>query len=77
MWEDLVRRRDTEVDWLNGEIVRLAQSCGRDAPVNRRVVSLVHDVEARRTGPPNIGADALAIALGVTTGVAAGVTPGR
>jgi 2-dehydropantoate 2-reductase len=45
MWEDLEAGRTTEVDWLNGEIVRLAQSLGRRAPVNARLVELVHAAE--------------------------------
>jgi len=45
MWEDLSRGKKTEVDFLNGEIVRLARTVGRDAPINARVVALVHQVE--------------------------------
>jgi 2-dehydropantoate 2-reductase len=63
MWEDLTRGRVTEVDYLNGEIVRLAGSCGIDAPLNRRVVELVHAAERDGRGPPGLGADALWRAL--------------
>jgi 2-dehydropantoate 2-reductase len=63
MWEDLVRGRPTEVDYLNGEVVRLAAASGTDAPLNRRVVELVHEVEAKGTGSPKLGADALWSAL--------------
>lgn len=45
MWEDLEAGRPTEVDYLNGEIVRLAASLGRTAPVNARLVELVHAAE--------------------------------
>ena len=38
MWEDLEAGRRTEVDWLNGEIVRLARGQGRAAPVNARLL---------------------------------------
>ena len=57
MWEDLEAGRTTEVDYLNGEIVRLAERLGRRAPVNARLVALVRDAEAgtRREWP----ADAL------------------
>lgn len=65
MWEDLSRGRDTEVEQLNGEVVRLAERTGVDAPVNRRVVALVHEVEAKRAGSPNLSAEALASALGI------------
>ena len=63
MWEDLARGRPTEVDFLNGEIVRLARSIGRPAPVNARVVALIHDVEARGAGSPGLSPDALWSAL--------------
>ncbi|WP_386067653.1 2-dehydropantoate 2-reductase [Tahibacter sp. UC22_41] len=45
MWEDLQARRATEVDWINGEIVRLAGRMGRSAPVNAQLVALVHAAE--------------------------------
>ena len=64
MWEDLARGRLTEVDYLNGEIVRLAESCGAKAPLNRRVVELVHQVEREGKGSPRLGAEALLAALG-------------
>ena len=46
MWEDLEAGRITEVDWLNGEIVRLAEKMGDDAPVNARLIDLIRDAEA-------------------------------
>jgi 2-dehydropantoate 2-reductase len=63
MWEDLSRGRTTEVDYLNGEIVRLAKSIGKGAPINQRVVDLVHDVEAKKSGSPKLSPDALYAAL--------------
>jgi len=45
MWEDLEAGRATEVDYLNGEIVALATRLGRSAPVNARLVDLVHAAE--------------------------------
>jgi 2-dehydropantoate 2-reductase len=33
------------VDYLNGAIVRLAESLARDAPANRRITALVHAAE--------------------------------
>lgn len=46
MWEDLQAGRLTEVDWLNGEVVRLAARHGRQAPVNAQLQALVHQAEA-------------------------------
>ena len=48
MWEDLEAGRATEVDWINGEVVNLAQSLGTEAPVNETLTELVHDSEQQR-----------------------------
>ncbi|MET9268267.1 2-dehydropantoate 2-reductase [Kribbella sp. NPDC003557] len=48
MWEDLEAGRPTEIDYLNGEVVRLARSVGRAAPVNERLVDLIHAAETDR-----------------------------
>ncbi|MFC7217441.1 2-dehydropantoate 2-reductase [Streptomyces polyrhachis] len=45
MWEDLRRGRPTEVDSLQGAIVRLAEAHGLRAPVNARLVELVRERE--------------------------------
>jgi len=45
MWQDLDRGRQTEVDFINGLVVRRAQKRGLDAPVNRMLVALVHAIE--------------------------------
>lgn len=44
--QDLLSGRTTEVDFINGAIVRLARTHGGDAPRNARVVELVHRLEA-------------------------------
>lgn len=59
MWEDVTRGRKTEVDELNGEIVRLAASRGLTAPLNAKIVELIREVEAKGEGSPKLGADAL------------------
>ena len=55
MADDFAAGRPTEIDFLNGEIVRLAGGIGRGAPVNAAIVELVRQAEAggRRdwTGP--------------------------
>ncbi|WP_374388085.1 2-dehydropantoate 2-reductase [Sandaracinobacter sp.] len=56
MADDLVRGRPTEVDYLQGELVRLAARLGRKAPVNARLVQLVKAAEG---GAPPIPAKAL------------------
>ena len=46
MADDFAAGRPTEIDYLNGEVVRLAHSLGRRAPVNERIVELVKQAEA-------------------------------
>ena len=46
MADDLKAGRPTEIDHLNGEVVRLAKTLGRPAPVNEAIVSLVRQAEA-------------------------------
>jgi 2-dehydropantoate 2-reductase len=46
MADDIAAGRPTEIDYLNGEVVKLARSLGRDAPVNSVIVDLVNQREA-------------------------------
>ncbi|MEV0946752.1 2-dehydropantoate 2-reductase [Rhodococcus sp. NPDC049939] len=46
MWDDLEAGRRTEVDWISGEVVRLAAAADKDAPVNARLVTLIREAEA-------------------------------
>src|SRR5580700_2720567 len=46
MWEDLQRGRRTEIDYLQGVIVEIADRHGLPVPISRRVVALVRDAEA-------------------------------
>ncbi|HST36472.1 MAG TPA: 2-dehydropantoate 2-reductase [Allosphingosinicella sp.] len=46
MADDFEAGRKTEVDYLNGEVVRLAERLGRAAPVNAAIVALVREAEA-------------------------------
>ena len=50
MWEDLQAGRRTEIDYLNGAVVALAERAGLDAPANRRIVALVHAAERGEGG---------------------------
>ena len=45
MSDDLALGRKTEVDYLNGEIIRLADQLSLEAPVNRAIAALVHEAE--------------------------------
>ncbi len=43
--QSIRRGRPTEIDYLNGEIVKLGQQVGVFTPLNAKVVDLVHRVE--------------------------------
>jgi 2-dehydropantoate 2-reductase len=61
MWEDLAARRPTEIDCLQGEIVRLAARHGLDVPLNKRVIKFIRSAERGRQGSPRIAPDAVGI----------------
>lgn len=63
MYEDLLLHRKTEIDFLNGEIVTLAQQLGMAAPFNTTVVSLIKQAEQQQSGSPMMPANALKQAL--------------
>lgn len=58
MSEDLAAGRPTEIDWINGEVVKLAGQLGRDAPINARLCALVRAAETKHPRP-SWAADAL------------------
>ena len=45
MADDLAAGRRTEVDYINGELVALADRLGEPAPVNRKIVELIRRAE--------------------------------
>ncbi|GAA3939428.1 2-dehydropantoate 2-reductase [Litoribacillus peritrichatus] len=45
MWEDISLGRPTEIDYINGEVVRYARSLGMEAPINERVISDIKRLE--------------------------------
>ena len=47
MWQSLSRRRPTEIDYINGEIVNLAKKNNLKAPINMKLVELVKQVEKK------------------------------
>ena len=53
MADDFAAGRATEIDFLNGEILRLARKLGRPAPINEKLVELVKQAEqgGRRDWP--------------------------
>jgi len=43
--QSIKRGRPSEIDFINGEFVKLAESLGQKAPLNERMVQMVHTVE--------------------------------
>lgn len=50
LYQDLKRKKTTEIDFINGEIVRLAGEHGGHAPANALVVEMVREMEVRGDG---------------------------
>lgn len=56
MADDLMAGRTTEIDWINGEVVRLAEQLNLEAPINAKLIQLVKQAE---TSPQAWSAQAL------------------
>lgn len=54
MADDLERRRRTEIDDLNGEIVRLGGEQSVPVPINLRIVELIKEAEEGKNGSPRL-----------------------
>lgn len=54
MWEDLERRRRTEIDYLQGVIIGIAERRGFATPLSRRILALIKDAEAAGRGSPRL-----------------------
>lgn len=63
-WQSLAKGLPTEIEYLNGEIVKLAEAHGLHAPYNRAVRDLVKEAE-RKGAPPNLSAADLARRLSI------------
>jgi len=56
MSEDLQLGRKTEVDFINGEVVKLAETVGVATPVNRAIIKLIKQAEKNGKGSPKLSA---------------------
>jgi 2-dehydropantoate 2-reductase len=45
MQDDLIAGRSTEVDWINGEVVKLADQLNTQAPINALLIKLIKQAE--------------------------------
>jgi 2-dehydropantoate 2-reductase len=59
MWEDLERRRPTEIDELQGAVIARASALGLSAPVNRAIAAAIRAAESAQSGSPQIGPETL------------------
>ncbi|MER9232751.1 2-dehydropantoate 2-reductase [Mesorhizobium sp. M0622] len=60
MWDDLQRRRPTEIGELQGAVLRLAEKAGTPAALLKRVTALVRAAEQERRGSPCLTPEAVA-----------------
>jgi 2-dehydropantoate 2-reductase len=54
MWEDLDRRRRTEIDYLQGVITAIADRRGLNVPLSRHIVALITAAETAKQGSPRL-----------------------
>ncbi|TFV70056.1 2-dehydropantoate 2-reductase [Bradyrhizobium frederickii] len=54
MWQDLKQGRKTEIDYLQGAVIALAEQNRVEVPLMRRIVALIREVEAAGNGPPRL-----------------------
>jgi 2-dehydropantoate 2-reductase len=57
MWEDLQRGRRTEIDDLQGAIIRLGRQCGQNTGLSERLLGLIRTAEAEGRGSPGLKPD--------------------
>jgi 2-dehydropantoate 2-reductase len=57
MWADLERGRCTEIDYLQGVIISIAERRGLNAPLSQRIVELIKQAEAAGKGSPGLTPD--------------------
>jgi 2-dehydropantoate 2-reductase len=54
MWQDLKLSRKTEIDYLQGAVIALAEQNKVGVPLMRRIVALIKEAEAEGNGPPRL-----------------------
>lgn len=59
MWEDLQGGRSTEIDFINGAVIDLAQKNKLEAPISTYIVGLVKDAFSKGKSPGLSGEDLL------------------
>ncbi|MHC2318179.1 2-dehydropantoate 2-reductase [Bradyrhizobium diazoefficiens] len=54
MWQDLKQGRKTEIDYLQGAVIALAEQSNVNVPLMRRIVALIKEAEVAGNGPPGL-----------------------
>jgi len=54
MWQDLKQGRKTEIDYLQGAVIALAEQNNVAVPLMRRIVALIREAEIAGKGPPGL-----------------------
>lgn len=54
MWQDLKQGRKTEIDYLQGAVIALAEQHDVAVPLMRRIVALIKEAEVAGKGPPGL-----------------------
>jgi 2-dehydropantoate 2-reductase len=54
MWQDLKLGRRTEIDYLQGAVIALAEQNNISVPLMRRIVALIKEAETAGNGPPRL-----------------------
>ena len=54
MWQDLKQGRKTEIDYLQGAVIALAEQHHVNVPLMRRIVALIKEAETSGKGPPGL-----------------------
>ena len=65
-WQSLARGQGTiETEFLNGEVVRLAEKLGRQAPINEKLIRISQEMAANHDSPGKFTPDQLCALLGL------------
>lgn len=59
MWQDLKAHKKTEIDYINGEFLRLADQFNVPVPTIRHLYDLVKSCELKQSGSPDLPGDAM------------------
>jgi len=59
MYEDLTLKRKTEIDYINGEIVKLGETVNVNTPINSAITKLIKNAEQDNNGSPLLSSTAL------------------